>query len=58
MAVGSNDNVVFTVSTRTMDFDRYFATVLGYPDSAHGPELRIRDVDDSAADLHETDSTL
>ena len=41
-----------------MDFDRYFATVLGYPDSAHGPELRIRDVDDSAADLHETDSTL
>lgn len=58
MALDSNDNVVFTVSTRTMDFDHYLATVLGYPDSAHGPKLRIRDVDDTAADLHETDSTL
>lgn len=41
-----------------MVFDRYIVTVLGHPYSAHGSKLRIRNVDDRATDIHETNLEL
>lgn len=48
----------FTVSTGTMVIDRHVVTVLGHPYSTHGTKLWIRNVDDRATDLHETNLEL
>jgi len=33
-----------------------FASILGYPDGAYGSKLWIRDPDDPASNIHETNS--
>jgi len=41
-----------------MEVHRNFAAILGYLDGTHGSELWIRNVDDSASDIYETNSSL
>lgn len=44
---------LFTVSAHSLEIHRQVFAILGHPDRSHGPQLRLRDVDDRAAHLHE-----
>jgi len=46
------------VASGAMEVHRNFAAILGYLDGTHGSELWIRNVDDSASDIYETNSSL